>query len=210
MENTLFPKLTYPRLSPSTFNSLIGLDIPKQVYNSGNVGTYIHNYVSKLVGLPGTGVVDIDEYGVEVKTKSNHTKTPWTMGSMTLADIILKPYINTPFYQKSQALLLVRTDNSLLKVTDFGLHYLDFDEAQTRIEDAYEGARLALVQDFVKSGATLETIKFKNSKTYRHGVGLLEYSDGLSFKFRIQQKEMAVLKNLGSVTVTSQKLFEFV
>ncbi len=217
-----FPKLTKPRLASRTFEGLRGLKIPKKsLKNSGNVGVYLDNYIKEKLKVFNNTPVDLEFYGIEIKSKDINTNTDWSIGSMTLDDILNTDYIDSIVYKKMQSLLLVDTCDTFRVVKDYGLYYLDFDEAQQLLEDSYNQIRGDLYQRVVNHattissqiqkgifGAVLSKVEFDNFEKFHGSFGKFEYTNsGTSFQFRLTKSEMNQLKTMAA-TSNARLMFE--
>lgn len=218
--NSIYSRLNKPRIV-SYKNTLVGQPVPvRSKDNSGNTGISIDYLVKSLAGSDTRlgGTVDIEQLGIEVKAKDIHTNTNWSIGSMTAEDIINTDYINSPIYQKMQALFLVRYDNDLGLITKTDLCYFDNDEVQSRICRAYESARNKIAEYVGDAKVKLndqlfifETpkVKFTSYQKFKGTDGYcFEYmNSGTSFNFRISIKEMQDLVN--TAYSINNPLFDF-
>jgi hypothetical protein len=218
--NIKFNRLNKPRIV-SFASSLIGQSVPERTKNNSSVvGVFIDNLVRKFAGA-STGIttgVDLQQFGIEVKSQDIQTGSDWTIGTMTFDDLINTPYISSSIYQKLQALLLIKYDNKLRVITSANLYYLDNDEVQSIFEKAYEAARTEAISHQLNFKSNLnqqvivfgdEDIKFSNSHRFKGTPGYcFEFNNsGTSFKFRISNKEMKRVARLA--TATNHALFDF-
>ena len=220
MSNILYPALPV-HITSWMFSSLKGLSIPgKSTINSGLVGQFIHNHINSNLNITSNTIVDLAQLGIEVKTKEYSGNTDWSIGSMTLQDILSKPYIQSSVYLKLQALLLVKTDDNFRVIKDIALVYLDCDEVQALVEETYEDLRRQLqervtnyainLMNQVKLGninAILQPITFKPYEQFKGEYGKFEYMDGTSFQFRINQKQMKHL--IATANTAQNSLIQF-
>lgn len=217
MTNLRFPRLNKPRLSPKTFHKLKGLVLPfikpNNTSDTGLIGKAFDNYLKTMFKQPvlNTGV-DLVEYGVELKTRDiRKAESCWSIGSMTMEDIIIKPYVDSLIYEKMQALTLITYDSTMGYTTDVILVYLDNDETQTIIEESYEEAR-ALMKSFYNNhlytqnskslfvGGSIDPVEFSRYQTFKGKSAHFEHTNsGTSFQFRITPKNM---KRLVSISTT--------
>jgi len=222
MANNKFPRLSCARLSSETFKPLLGVSVPaKSPTNTGLVGKFLDEYVKTQLNLPHDTTVDLEFYGIEIKSKDNGTTTDWSIGAMTLEDIIKKSYTESSIYQKCQSLLLITTDDNFRKVVDVGLYYMDLDEVQQLIEESYEDVRRQLIyritehnkkiQNMVVSGniaAILNPIEFGSYEKFQGKYGKFEYTNnGTSFQFRITSKQMRHLTQISASSKIADVLF---
>jgi hypothetical protein len=218
--NNKFNRLNKPRITRFA-PSLIGHSIPERTKgNTSTVGVYIDNLVRKWAGASTevTSGVDLAVFGIEVKSQDIQTGSSWTIGTMTFEDILDTEYVDSSLYQKLQALFLVRYDNKLRIITDANLYYLDNDEIQSILKEAYDTARQKAIDYYVNSKSTLsnklivfsdESIEFNNSQQFKGPTGYcFEFTNsGTSFKFRITGLEMNRL--IGLSTANNNRLFNF-
>lgn len=215
MSNIMFPPLPHSKLSSWMFQGLKGLHIPqKSSSNTGYVGTYLDNYVKTQLNISNiNSVVDLVRYGIEIKSKDISTNTDWSIGSMTLVDILNNTYQTSSVYQKLQALLLIDTDDTFQIVKDIGLYYFDNDEIQLLLEESYNDARSQIqqaVKDYAalvsaqiakgNSNIVLNKVPFSNFAKFQGPYGKFEYMNNGSFQFRISQTQMRHLTTLASVS----------
>lgn len=219
--NNKFKRLSKPRLAKINTTGLIGHLLPLRTKeNSAIVGNYIDNLVRLWVGAStnNTTGVDLEEYGIEVKSQDIHSPGSWTVGNMTFDALISTNYIDSSLYQKLQSLFLVKYDNDLCQITDATLCYLDSDEIQSIIEKGYETARREAIAYQLNFKSTVqnnlfvygdELLQFNNSQQFKGTLGyLFEYTNsGNSFKFRISHKEMKKITKLSMAI--NHVLFQF-
>ena len=221
--NIQYPKLPFVKLTPQTFYPLRGMSIPaKSMRNSGAVGRYIDNLIKTQLKNPShlSTVVDLNKFGIEIKTKDTDTNTCWSIGSMTIKDIVDTPYVNSSIYQKMQALLLVTTDDKFRVVTGTLLVYMDIDEVQCLIHDTYEDLRSQLtviwnaylqkVNAHLAAGELAEAqepIQFKSWFNVKGDYGMFEYMSGTSFQFRLTQRQMTFLTDTALKTQGFSRIF---
>lgn len=210
------------KLSSWMFKGVKGLQLPrKSSSNTGNVGQFIDNYIKTELNICDvSSVVDLEAYGIEIKSKDISTNSDWSIGSMTLEDIIKTPYKSSSVYKKLQALLLVDTDDTFQIVKDIGLYYFDMPEIQTLLEDSYESARRQIqlvvtnhasnIAYQIANGnpnAILNKVKFDSFQKFQGDYGKFEFTNnGTSFMFRISQPQM---RHLTTLAATSTPLIVF-
>lgn len=217
--NIKFKRLNKPRFTSFT-NNLVGHSVPIRTKgNSGVTGIAVDYLVKEWAGSGSgfSGTVDIDIFGVEIKAKDVHTNTAWSIGSMTVEDIINTDYVDSNIYKKLQALFLVRYDNDLGIITSANLYYFDNDEVQTRIQTAYETTRKELIAYKLNHDANVNNqlfvfdtnVKFTSYQKIKGTPGYwFEYmNSGTSFNFRIDMREMDELCSIS--TAANHPLFDF-
>lgn len=225
MSNIQFPKLTFPRLTPKTFHPLRGHIIPpRSMVHHGAVGNYIDQLIKTHLRNPfhANTVVDLIKFGIEIKSKDIDTNTSWSIGSMTIADIVNTPYVNSSIYAKMQALLLVTTNHKFGSITDTMLVYLDMDEVQVPLEQTYESLRKQLtvkwnayqakVKAHLDKGELAEAYKpmvFSPWENVKADYGMFEYMSGTSYQFRMSQTQMNFITDTALKQTGFEKHFVF-
>jgi hypothetical protein len=210
MSNLKYPKMTKNHLSKDTFKFLrevtLPADSPKEYYKNG---IYLDKIIKERLGIMnGAGTVDVPEYHLEIKSKGLKTKSSWTIGGITLSNILNKSYIDSQVCFKLQCLLSIRRDDAVKKVHDYDIFRFDNDEVQELLCTAYETARQAL-RDYVNSRFDPENPEFDNYQTfYGENGGCFEYRKGTTFNFRISTKLMKTILNLSGATVTRNHFVE--
>jgi hypothetical protein len=213
MSNFVFPPLPYTKLHSWMFNGLKTVVLPAQSKtDSGAVGRFIDSYLKNQLNITDvSSTVDLEAYGIELKTKDVSTRTDWSIGSMTLEDILTNPYQTSSVYKKLQALLLVDTNDNFRCVTSIGLYYFDIDEVQLLLEESYESARKQLQNEVTKhaqwvasqiangnTNAILSKVKFKDYVKFHGKYGKFENMNNGSFQFRISTPQMRYLVKLAA------------
>jgi Glu-tRNA(Gln) amidotransferase subunit E-like FAD-binding protein len=204
------------------FNGLKGLSIPaKSLSHCGNVGNFIDQHIKNKLNITNvSSVVDLENYGIEIKSKDISTNTDWSIGSMTLEDILNNTYQTSSVYKKLQALLLIDVDDTFQVVKDIGLYYFDIDEIQMLFEESYESARKQIQQRVaqhavnvaksVESGnfnAVLGKVNFGSYEKFQGDFGKFEYTNnGNSFQFRIT---LAQMKHLTTLAASQSSLLAY-
>lgn len=207
MSNRVFAKLCKPRITKFA-PTLVGQSVPRRgTDNSAKTGNFIDQLVKNWAGASvGSSTVDIENFGIEIKSKDTESDSDWTIGSMTLDDIISTPYTDSSIYQKLQALFLVEYNNSLSIITSANLYYLDNDDIQTLIQAGYEAARQEMISNCLCSPTKEQLFDFgeKISHNYQKyqrvsgttGFGFERGLSNNSFHFRITTRCMRKLVKL--------------
>lgn len=225
MSNIQFPRLTFPRLTPQTFYPLKGHPIPpKSTVYHGAAGNYIDHLIKTHLRNPyhANSVVDLVKFGIEIKSKDIDTNTSWSIGSMTIQDIVNTPYVNSCIYAKMQALLLVTTNHKFESITDTMLVYLDMDEVQAPLEQTYESLRKQLtvkwnayqlkVKQHLLNGELDEAYKpmqFSPWENVKADYGMFEYTAGTSYQFRMSQSQMNFITDIALKQASFEKHFAY-
>lgn len=200
------------------FQGLMGLELPaRSLSNTGNVGNFIDQHLKTQLNITNiTSIVDLELLGIELKSKDISTNSDWSIGTMTLADILKTPYKQSSIFKKLQALLLVTTDDTFRVVKDVGLYYFDIDEIQQLLEDSYEAARAKIqarvihhasnVNQQIIAGnynAVLEKVNFSSFEKFQGECGKFEFTNnGMSFMFRISVSQMRKLTTIAASQTT--------
>lgn len=170
--------------------------------NDGTNGKILEQAMKKQ-GFPidSKGTVDLPSIDVEIKTRSNQTNAPHTVGTMTFDDIINTPWDETPFKQKlqKQYRVTIKEDASASgKVVD-----LSHPKIQKHFKEAYENCQGRLkAQGTIIVGQTISGGQY----------GMLEHKPGptktgKSFAMRIPNSGMK--KILGTSGMLENGLFDF-
>lgn len=143
MSNKIYPPVSDVRLTTWNFSALKGKELPEpDKKNDGHIGNYIDNYLKEQMNIHNPNApVDLASLGIEVKSKKIDTGSSWSIGTITVNDIINTSYVDSKIYKKLQALLLVTTDIDFRIVKEVELHYFDNDEIQSLLDKSYEKAR---------------------------------------------------------------------
>lgn len=213
--NTTFPKLTVPRIVGLRFN-IVGHAVPPRTKKDSSIpGRFLDKLTKSLLGQDDNTQTGVDNkhFMLETKSKDIHSNTDWTVGTMTLQDIVSTSYVNSSFFEKMQAWWILRYDNDLQTVCNSDIHYFDNDLVQSRIEEGYEEARRKVIffyknqlmlnqQEHEESlfdfGDGPKPLSLDNSHQFKGTPGYrMEYTNnGTSLKFRISQTEMNILTSL--------------
>ena len=175
--------------------------------NDGTNGKILETAMKKQ-GFPvdSTGTVDLPGIDVEIKTRSSHTNSQHTTGTMIFADIINTPWDQTRFKKKLQKQYRVWIKSNVFdsnttatgKIVD-----LSHPEIQSKLQAAYEDCRSQLkAQGKIVTGQTISSGQY----------GVLEHKPGKSgtgksFAFRIPHSGMKKL--LGTANIAETGLFDF-
>lgn len=162
----------------------------------------------KKQGFPidSTGTVDLPGIDVEIKTRSFHTNSQHTVGTMRFDDIINTPWDQTPFKAKLQTQYRVWIkSNEIDSNTTATGEIVDFShlEIQNKLQTAYEDCRSQL-----KAQGEIITRQIISGGQY----GVLEHKPGdsgtgKSYALRIPHSGMKKL--LGIANMAKTGLFDF-
>lgn len=212
MSNTLFPKLEKPRLSVKTFEPLVGMKIPAIDENdSGHVGKWIHGIITKSLKqeFPSIYSPDLEDFGIEIKTTDRNTKSAFSIGYLTLDNILCRPYKQSNIFEKLQCLLIIERTDIFREITKVNLHYLDNDEIQLYLEESYNEARSKVIEYVFNNVKNEYGFEFKPYQRFTGKYGTLEVaSNGVGFQFRIEKLDLKFLTNLNAYSSSLSKFAE--
>lgn len=123
--------------------------------DGGNIGEWVEEQLSNNGHQVSDGnVPDLEDLGVEVKTRKMNSNSKHTIGTMTPKKIARTPYRKSSIFKKMQQHYYIKYDDDLRVVTTSEV--LDFrDELiQEKIEEAYEAAR-STINEYIKNGQEL-------------------------------------------------------
>lgn len=178
--------------------STVKLNNPKETTDGSN-GHLIENVLEDM-GFPVDRSATTDLPGMEVKSKSVHSGSDWSIGRMTYQNIVQTPWADSSVKEKIQRqyqLSIAENPHDAsgvvtgAKVVDFTHHLI-----QDELEAAYEDCR----QQLISNGAS-------NHCTVKSDIGYFEYKIGTSYQFRIRNASMKKLVSIASATTNS--LFKF-
>jgi hypothetical protein len=181
----------------------VGTTVPFEQHN-GNVGHWVESMIenSGLAINRGRGV-DIPQLDKEVKTKNNESKSPYSIATMTVSEIIHTQYVDSLVYQKMQNHFTVEYNNSLRVVTkEDNIDFTDLS-IQKLIKDAYEQARIIIA----KNWSCGDIAPYVNVTEYGQFEKVPNQD---SYRFRIKVKAMNSLKGMSKSAAQFDKLFEIV
>ena len=182
-------------------NIVVGSPIPKftQDHEAGN--WVDQEMQSKGHNVDTSGVIDMPDYGVDNKSRNVQSKAAWTIGSMTIDHIIATPnWEDTRFHKKCKNQNQVKYNKDFMEVVDVSIVDMEIDHVQEKLQDAYNDLRSRLLQ-----GDRYKEIKSSNGWAILDG-----YSHPNSYRFRITNTAMQMIKNISSTRDTVKKLLEFV
>jgi len=184
----------------------------KTIKNNIAVGTPIPNFtqdheaghwvdqsmIDKGHRVDTTGAVDLPEYGIDNKSRKYGSKASWTIGSMTIDNIIATPnWEDTRFYKKCKNQNQVKYSTDFMEVVDVHILDMDIDLIQHKLQQDYTDLRQCVV-----NGDRSKEIK-------GHWVVFDGYGHSNSYRMRITNNAMQKIKNISGSRDTVKKLLEF-
>jgi len=182
--------------------SLKGLTVPKQTLSeSGAVGKYIEKLLIERKVKISDGVVDIPEYRLEVKSRNKDSKSPHTVGTMTLDDILKTSFKDSAVEKKMQYQYRVEYDNTRGVITEDRIYNFTSDIIQAKIESAYDAGKSELAA-LKKSG------KKPTATTFGNQYGFFEEREKNQYAFRIPDAAMRGFLSTSRSSDSTKSLFD--
>lgn len=125
--------------------TLIGTPIPNHIpVGDGAMGRYFEDLLEELGAKINRGHgPDLMEFGVELKSRFVEATSAQSICSMTLEDIKTTPYRLSSVYEKFKYQRRIKYNRAF--VVDDAIYNFNQEHIQTLIEDAYEAARLKII-----------------------------------------------------------------
>jgi hypothetical protein len=144
------------------------------------------------------GVVDLPEYGIDNKSRKYGSKASWTIGSMTIEDIIDTPkWEDTRFYKKCKNQNHVEYHPDLREVVKVTVVDFDINLIQNKLRQDYEYLRSCVIEG-------------DRSKEIRGNWTVFDgYSHENSYRMRITNSTMKMFKNISATRDTVNNVLEF-
>lgn len=140
--------------------------------------------------------VDLEDLGLEVKSRKISSKSAHTIGRMTTNDIINTPYNNSPIKKKIQTQYRVEYNDDC-EVVDAKIYDFSEEWIQELIESSYEEGRSEIAAGIHKN----------HTKTY--GVGIFEKDkDKDLWQYRITASGMKKIKIMAE-QINFKRLFDY-
>lgn len=184
---------------PKADKALMGMSVPKEKH--GNVAQLVQDTMIDLdYEFDTSGSVDIPKLKTEVKSKGVESRSAWSVGSMTLEDIISYDYDSSPLKEKIQTVYIVEHSQTFREVVS--TRTLDFskESIQEIIRYGYNSARDSFIE-----GDRSSYIKGKDAWCYfenKKKKGVMTNSWAL----RIPVDKMKILEGMARSNV--ERLFE--
>ena len=176
---------------------LIGTDVPKK--DKGEAGRFIEREIHDITGTQNGKGCDIEAWGVEIKSRDIDSTSAITIGSEHIDTIKNEPYENTAICEKTQHIILVKTQDR--KIID--IEYLNFsdDNIQHQARASYNHGQKILKQGLNANPNYVETdghpFYFENT-THEND----------SWAFRIRWQKLCQLNQ--QTKTTFNKIFEMI
>lgn len=183
--------------------ALVGKSIPKMEYhNQNNVATLVEETMKdEGYHVDSCGTVDLPGLDVEIKSRSIQSRSPQTVGSMTVRNIINTPYNLSSIKKKIKQQFRVKHDQVNCVIVDAKMYHFDDFYIQGKLEEAYEYGRAII--------ASMDPDKLP---AYIPPNGHIAYfercTNRLSYSFRIRNGAMKKLEKMSATSKTFQACFE--
>ena len=169
-------------------NQLIGKMLPTNQH--GHAGRAVEDLLEQF-GVPinkGHGP-DINQLGIEVKTRDIDATSPQTVADMHPDDIKTTPFAQSHVFKKFQQQLRIYTKNNVI----ISAEIYDFSDPdiQELIQDAYEHAQKQLIVN-----DQLDRTEYKGYYGYFERVS----KDRKTLSFRLSKDDMASLEGMAKST----------
>jgi hypothetical protein len=180
-------------------NIVVGSSIPTWTQDH-EAGQWVDQEMrSKGHVVDTTGAVDMPEYGIDNKSRNVKSKAAWTIGSMTIENIIATPsWEDTRFYKKCKNQNQVKYNTDFMEISSVHLLDMEIDDVQLALSSAYDDVRSRLIQ-----GDRSKEIKSSNGWVILDGYGHLN-----SYRFRIRDSAMKQIESLSATRDTRKQHFE--
>jgi hypothetical protein len=120
--------------------------------DGGNIGEWVEDQLSNNGHQVSDGnVPDLEDLGVEVKTRKIGSSSKHTIGKMTPKAIARTPYRKSSIFKKIQQQYRVKYDDDLQVVVSSEVFDFRDEFIQEYIEKAYEAGR-AQIKEIIKNG----------------------------------------------------------
>lgn len=145
-----------------------------------------------------TGAVDMPEYGIDNKSRNVQSKAAWTIGSMTIENIIATPvWEHTRFYKKCKNQNQVKYNTDFMEIVDVSVVDMDIDLIQQNLKKDYHDLRQRVIEGD-------RSKEIKGSWMIFDGYGHRD-----SYRMRITNRAMKMIKNISGTRDTVNKFLEF-
>lgn len=179
-----------------------GTELPKY-YNNGEYGHWVEDRVEQagIAVNRGKGA-DISVLNTEIKSKSVESKSPNSIGTMTVYDIINTPYEDSVVFEKMQHHYTVEYSSECrVVVSEKEFDYTD-PSIQVLFKETYEQCRAEIAENW-KDGIILPYVSGKYGQFEK-------VPNQLSYRFRIPVNTMKRVKGMSKSAPQFNKLFDIV
>lgn len=172
----------------------------------GSMGIAVENELRNQGFKISSGVIDLPELQLEIKTRKSNSDAPHTVGTMTHADILNTSWKFTTLRQKLQSQFRITIDVKTGKVSEQTvIHFRDDPDIDNELERSYETARSMLKIHHVLHNEILKSYTIRGQDR----VGFLEYREGNSYAFRISDSGMKRFINMANTAPQFNALFSY-
>ena len=173
----------------------------------GRMGKAVEQELIKQGYNISSGVIDMPDLQLEIKTRKSSSDAPHTVGTMTHDDILSTDWANTSFKRKLQSQLRVTIDVDTGKVSEQTvIHFKDDPDIENELMRSYEDARNKLrMYHLISNGDILKDYTIRGDDR----VGFLEYKEGNSYAFRISDRGMKRFIKLANTAPVFNSLFSY-
>lgn len=171
----------------------------------GSMGIAIEKELTKQGFNVSSGVIDLPELRLEIKTRKSSSDAAHTVGTMTHEAILNTEWENTGFKQKLLSQLRITIDVETGKVSDqHVIHFYDDPDIDRELQRSYEDARTKLrMYHLTNNGEILKKAHIRG----KDRMAFFEYKDGSSYAFRISDCGMKRFINMANVAPVFNSLF---
>ncbi len=183
------------------------LEFPSAKYCcDGSMGLAIENELRNQGFNVSSGVIDMPDLQLEIKTRKSTSDAPHTVGTMTHNDILNTSWKYTSFRQKLQSQLRITIDAETGKVSDQTvIHFRDDPDIDNELERSYETARSMLKVHHLLHNSIMKSYTIRG----KDRLGFLEYKNGTSYAFRISDSGMKRFINMANTAPQFNLLFSY-
>lgn len=150
--------------------------------DSGRFGRLVHEKLAEILPMQSGAGPDVEEAGLEVKSRQIHSTAAHTQCSMGTQDIIDTLYEESLLHDKLQKQLKVKINSDIGVITEERVYDFSGKEIQDQVKDGYEACRSR-----VAAGET---------GTIADGWVQMEKLPSDSFKVRITNAGMKAMENI--------------
>jgi hypothetical protein len=173
----------------------------------GSMGKAVEQELVRQGFKVSSGVIDLPDLQLEIKTRKSSSDSPHTVGTMTHDDILNTSWKDTSFRQKLQSQFRVTIDTKTGKVSEqVVIHFRDDPDIDRELERSYEDARIKLrIFHTLSNGNILKDYTIRGDDR----LAFLEYKDGSSYAFRIDHRGMKRFINMANTAPVFNSLFSY-
>lgn len=171
----------------------------------GSMGKAVEAELVRQGFTISSGVIDLPELQLEIKTRKSSSSAPHTVGTMTHHDILNTDWEHTSFRQKLHSQFRVTIDVDTGKVSEQTvIHFHDDPDIDLELKRSYEDARAQLrLYHLINNNDILKHHCIRGDDR----LAFLEYKDGNSYAFRITDHGMKCMINMANRAEVLKSLF---